>query len=104
MKKILVLMSIISTFALAGCAGPSLWGCLFTDITIPEPVRGSMNEVGSKVGRAESVNILGLVATGDSSIVAAAKNGGITKIKTADRQVNSILSIYTRITTVVTGE
>lgn len=48
--------------------------------------------------------MLGLVATGDASIEAAAKAGGITKIHHVDFENFSILGIYATFTTVVYGD
>ena len=58
----------------------------------------------SKVGKATATSVLGLVATGDSSIKTAAANGGITKIKYVDYEVENILGIYGKYTTVVYGD
>lgn len=57
----------------------------------------------SKVGTATSKAII-CVATGDSSIQAAMKNGGISKIHHVDCKVTSVLGIYVEYTTVVYGE
>jgi len=84
---------------------PELKGCLIADITQPQTVRGSQVELGSKQGKATATSILGLIAKGDSSVATAARNGGITKIKTADVHVNSVLlGAYIEVTTIVTGE
>ncbi len=84
---------------------PVLSGCLIADVTQPQTVRGSQVELGSKQGKATATSILGLIATGDNSVSTAARNGGITKVKTADVHVNSILmGMYTEVTTIVTGE
>ena len=58
----------------------------------------------SKVGKATSTSILGLVATGDASIKTAAANGGIKRIKFVDYDVENILGIYGKYTTVVYGD
>jgi len=65
---------------------------------------GSGDISHSKVGKATSTSILGLVATGDSSIKAAAANGGIKKIKYVDYEVENILGVYGQYTTVVYGD
>ena len=65
---------------------------------------GSGDVSHSKVGKATSTSILGLVATGDASIKTAASNGGIKKIKYVDYEVNKILGIYGQYTTVVYGD
>ncbi len=54
------------------------------------------NAGASKVGTAEATSILGLVATGDVSIDAAAKAGGITKIHHVDEECTAILGIVAK--------
>ena len=63
---------------------------------------GSMNY--SKVGVAKSTSILGLVATGDASIKAAAANGGIKTIKYVDYDAKNTLGICGEYTTTVYGD
>ncbi|MDD3987612.1 MAG: TRL domain-containing protein, partial [Candidatus Omnitrophica bacterium] len=53
---------------------------------------------------AKSTSILGLVATGDSSIKTAASNGGIKTIKYVDYDAKNILGIYGEYTTTVYGD
>ena len=91
---------------IVGCAGPYSGGMLFSNYSVlmcsPDDSQGLTP--GSKTGEASMVNFLGLVAAGDASITAAAQNGGITNIKTADFKYNSILGIINTTTTIVTGE
>ncbi|TGN17718.1 hypothetical protein EHS15_16345 [Leptospira idonii] len=47
--------------------------------------------VGAKTGRACTNSILGLIRSGDMSIAAAAKQGGITKVQSVDAEINSLL-------------
>ena len=64
---------------IAGCAvghGPVIAP---VTINMKEPVSAGPAMTGSKVGRAEAWGIL-VFATGDASISAAAKNGGINRI------------------------
>ncbi|MBT8793374.1 MAG: hypothetical protein HFJ62_07240 [Akkermansia muciniphila] len=44
-----------------------------------------------------------MVALGDSSIEAAKKNAGITTVSAVDTKVYSILGIYNKFTTTVSG-
>ena len=60
-------------------------------------------KVGNKTGTATAVNILGFFAFGDASVVAAAKNGGITNIKTIDHTATSFI-FFGSFSTTVTGE
>lgn len=47
--------------------------------------------VGTKTGKACTNAILGLIRSGDMSIAAAAKQGGITKVQSVDASINSLL-------------
>jgi hypothetical protein len=93
-------------FALTGCAtaftpvGP---GILMTDVKGPvSSVDGSTNF--PKTGSATCTSVLGLFASGDCSIEAAGKAGGLTKIHAVDHESWSVLGIYARFTTIVKGE
>ncbi len=57
-----------------------------------------------KTGAATATSILGIVATGDASIEAAAKNAGITRIHHVDHHTKNILGFYAEFTTIVYGE
>lgn len=66
---------------------------------------------GLKTGESAVNNILGLVETGDGSIEAAARNGGITQIHYVDHQINKVyvplifIPVYVKQTkTIVYGE
>lgn len=91
---------------LTGCVGPmgiagSVGAGIYTDVS--GPVCVGSNSGASKVGEASSEAII-CVATGDSSIKAAAANGGITKIQHVDYHVTSVLGLYAKTTTTVYGE
>ncbi len=101
----------------SGCAGGPVYGSLFNDTTynkddtahaIYDTQNGDSSSgyktSASKEGRATCTGILGLVAFGDCSIEAAAKDGGITKIESVTNESFSVLGIYTTYTTVVKGE
>ena len=62
------------------------------------------NSLGHKVGTSQATSILGIAGTGDASIDAAAKAGGIKKISHVDYEVSNILGIYAKHTTIVYGE
>ena len=57
-----------------------------------------------KEGRSTCRSILGLIASGDCSISAAARNGKITKIASVDYDVSNILGIIAKTTVIVSGE
>lgn len=110
MKKFCALLLLLSLVSLSGCAGiywtpimPST-GMLFSEIKAPLDGDVADTDLGSRVGKATSKSVLGWIATGDASIQAAARNGGITKIKHADYEFNNILGIYSEFTTVVYGD
>ena len=82
MKRVVVCSLAAGLVALTGCVSPmcpvgSVAGSIYTDVS--GPVAATGNTGGNKMGQATSTGILGF-ATGDSSIKAAAANGGITKI------------------------
>lgn len=106
MKKLaLALATAACALSLTGCfaaATAPATGLIYTSAAAP--VTATASETGSKTGEATVSSILGLFATGDASIATAAKNGGITKIKTVDYKAFSVLGIYATYTVVVTGE
>ena len=107
MKRLIAVAGCFSLLLmLVGCAAPYGAGGIYSDFSAPmsAPTDETGLVPGSKTGKAEMINILGWVATGDASITAAAKNGGIKKIKTADFHFHNILGIIQKTTTTVTGE
>ncbi len=89
---------------MSSCATVSspLSGVIFTDVKSPIAATGNANS--TKVGKAEATSILGIAATGDASIEAAAKSAGITKIHHVDAHSTSILGVYATYTVYVYGE
>jgi hypothetical protein len=82
---------------------PLLTGC-FVNVKIPLDTDLDRTELGPKVGQASAQGVLWLFLWGDSGTQAAAKQGGITTITHADRQIYSLLfGIYARETTIVYG-
>ena len=104
MKKIRLLLVFIPVFALVatGCATYYPAGGLYTGCKAG--VAAGDGTSYSKVGTAESVSVLGLVAVGDASIKTAAANAGITTIKYVDYEVENILGIYGKYKTIVYGD
>ncbi|MDR2588649.1 MAG: TRL-like family protein [Spirochaetales bacterium] len=100
MKKIAIIALLVVSGSLIGC--PSVDVAAIDLSTRPVAATGA--PVGSKVGQAESINVLHVFAQGDRGVQAAAKAGGITKIATVDVQSFGILGIFGRYTTIVTGE
>lgn len=107
MKKnlhLVVVVAILGLFA-SGCASLAPIGTIYTDISLPSASgAGSGDAQYSKVGMATSNSFLTLIATGDSSIEAAVKNGNITKIKFVDYKAKNILGIFGEYTTYVYGD
>jgi hypothetical protein len=77
-------------------------GFWYTDVK--GPLEANSVGTATKTGEATCKSVLGLVATGDASIEAAAKNGGITKIHHVDFKSWSLLGFYAEFTTIVHGE
>ncbi len=92
---------------LSGCAivrNETVGGSCYLDVTQPHRDSITTNAGASKVGKSMATSILGAVGTGDCSINAAAKVGGITKISYVDYHATSILGIFGTYTTIVYGE
>ena len=100
MKKVLLSFAVAALMSSCATVGPM--GAIYQDTNAP--VTATSNSVGSKVGTSKSVSILGLIATGDAGINAAAKDGGIKKISHVDSKAYSILGIFSTSTTTVYGE
>ncbi|MCB0563001.1 MAG: TRL-like family protein [Phaeodactylibacter sp.] len=103
MKNLLILT--VVAFMFSSCAAfvaTPLTGFIYTDLKAP--ITATSNPVASKVGTAEATSILGIVATGDASIEAAAKKAGITRISHIDYEANSVLGVFAKFTVYVYGE
>ena len=104
MKVMRVVSALMCGVLLSSCAvvqAPVL-GLLYTDVGWGTQVPDGAH--GSKTGTAEATSILGIFATGDASVEAAASDGGITNVKSVDHHSYSILGIYAKFTTTVTGD
>ncbi len=103
MKNFFILVAV--AFLLSSCgayvASP-VTGFIYTDLKAP--LMATSNPVASKVGTAEATSILGIVATGDASIEAAAKKAGITRISHVDYEASSVLGVFAKFTVYVYGE
>ena len=105
MRHIALLGVICALLLSVGCAGPAgpLPGFIYSDYHGPITATNSDGQ-GALEGKAMATSILGVFASGDSSIKAAAAAGGISKIKTVDHHSWTILGLYSKYTTVVTGD
>jgi len=80
-------------------------GCAFVSTKTPFDINLDRTELGSKIGTAEAYSILWLVAWGDASYAAAARNGDITVLRHADQEVLQVcLGMFTRWRVVVYGD
>ena len=105
MKKVFKMMVVGSLVALGatGCATSHPVGGLFTNVTLPV-IATDNNGSTTKVGEANCVSYLAMVATGDCSLETAKKNGNITKISHVDWQAHNILGIIGKYKVVVYGD
>ena len=83
----------------------SLNGCLYTNTKTPLDTDVSNTVLGSKVGRSSARSYLWLVATGDASVAAAARDGGLTTIYHLDAQQKVyVFGLYIESTTIAYGD
>ena len=107
MKKLIICACAGAMVMLAtGCVGPNgplvgSVGGIYSNVS--GPVAVTSNTGASKSGSATSKGVVGF-AWGDSSIKAAAANGGITKIQHVDYHVTSVLGVYVETIVTVYGE
>lgn len=96
---------LVGTLAIAGlisgCASPMPMGGIYTELKLPLAATGTP---GKKEGVATCQSVLSLVATGDCSIAAAKKNGGISKVSAVDWEARSILGLFGEYKVHVYGE
>jgi TRL-like protein family len=80
-------------------------GCLYTHVLTPYDTNLDKTVLGQKTGKAVMYSVLGLVAWGDASTAAAAKQGGLSTVNHMDKEfLNIIFGIYTETTTIVYGD
>ena len=109
-NKGVALLLLLVLLLMTGCAGlyraPVIpgRGLLYAEVKAPMDFTVDKTQVGSKVGKAVSTNVLGWIVTGDCSIQAAAKNGGVQVIHHVDYSFKNILGVYAEFTTIVYGE
>ena len=104
MKKTIFSIACVAALALGmtSCGAVGVVGAVYQDTTTPEAV--TANALGSKVGQADVLSILGVVALGDAGVQKAAKQAGITKVSHVDKKTFSILGVYTKVTYTVYGD
>lgn len=112
MKKIILVLPLclLLMVVFSGCAGfiqaPFIpgYGALYASYKAPLNVELDGTKLGTKTGTASAENILGLIATGDASIQAAAAAGNIKTINHADYELQNILGVYSKTTVIVYGD
>jgi hypothetical protein len=89
---------------LGGCAyaAQPVTGYIYSEVK--GPLQATHGAKPLKEGRATCSSILGWFGSGDASIEAAMRNGGITRLHHVDTQTYSILGCYATFTTVVWGD
>lgn len=109
-KTLAALILSAITLTLVGCA-PTMsvpvappTASIFTSIQAPLDTDFDETQISNKSGRASTIWILGIVATGDASIKAAAVNGGISEVQHADYHYLNVLGVFAKFTTIVYGK
>jgi hypothetical protein len=102
MKRIALLVALcflaLGSTGCMGVASPAM-GILITDVHFAGDAEG---EVGTKEGKSCATSVLALVASGDASIEAAARAGGITNVTSVDHHSKWTL-IFGEFCTIVRG-
>ena len=79
--------------------------CAYVDVRTPYDTDVNRTQLGARKGIADAYSLLWLVAWGDASYAAAAKNGQITVMRHADQEIFQVLfGLYTRWRIVVYGD
>lgn len=98
-------MKIVKPFSAMLVVALLVTGCLYTHVLTPYDTNLDKTVLGQKTGKAAMYSVLGLVAWGDASTAAAAKQGGISTVNHMDKEfLNVIFGIYTETTTIVYGD
>ncbi|HEX4869591.1 MAG TPA: TRL-like family protein [Moraxellaceae bacterium] len=88
---------------LGGCAYVASPTTGFIYTKVQGPITTGTATATAKSGQSCATNILGLISTGDASIDAAKKAGGITNVSSVDHDSTSVLGLYGTFCTVVKG-
>ncbi len=101
----LLLLSIIGcTFPLARPA-PLGTGVVYSNVKFSDDNYPIINPVkGKKRGEASMTSVLCCFNEGNSSVIQAAREAGISKVQTVEHEYINVLLIYQKYTTHVTGE
>ncbi len=111
MKKIIMVVMCMLLLCVMGCvyppakATPLACGFIYSNMRFSGEQYNIANaQPGPKRGTSEMSDVLMCVTTGNASISQAARDGGISKIKTVEHEYVNVLLIYQKYTTYVTGE
>ncbi len=106
---VIALLAVVAVFC-EGCAAvrapvvPPI-GSVFNQTKAPLSTEFAETPVAMKHGQASAVSILfSLFSFGDCSLQAAAENGGLRKIYSADYEFKNILGLYMQTTVIAHGE
>ena len=98
-------MKIFKLFTVMFIGAFLIAGCVYTHVLTPYDRNLDKTTLGQKTGKASMQSVLWLVAWGDASTAAAAKQGGITTLNQMDMEfLNVMFGIYTKTTTIVYGD
>ena len=95
-RKIIFIL-VTMTFFISGCA--------YVNTKTPYDDNLDATELGSKVGISQAYSLFWIVAWGDASYAAAAKNGNIKVLRHADQETFQVmLGMFTRWRIIVYGD
>ncbi len=106
MKRVLLNLALGLVFVgLSSCASTGANTTTgYAAISVFKEAGMATNAAGaSKTGKACTQNILGFFASGDNSIEAAKKNGGISTVASVDYDIFRVLGFYGTACTIVKG-
>lgn len=107
MKKLALLAVLTASMMMSACAviptNMSIFSPVAVDAVSPNQAFVNNNVKPLKRGESTQTGVV-LFSTGDASIEAAMKNGGITKVHHVDYKTTTVLFLYTKQTTIVYGE
>ncbi|MCD6262152.1 MAG: hypothetical protein J7J52_03920 [Deltaproteobacteria bacterium] len=115
-----LIVLLFTVFLFTGCAmvktpAPSVYSSIYGDYKQDYPLElhpantnigkstQANNRKYSKIGTATVTSVLGF-GSGDATIKAAMKNGGITKIDHVEYESTNVLGVYAKLTVIVYGE
>ncbi len=79
-------------------------GAIYSGIEAPLSTEFSGQSANLRSGEASSSSILGLIATGDCSIEAAAAEGGLSTVEYCDYKYTNVFGVYQKFTVVAYGK